>query len=99
MPIKKVPSSQCPKLKAGHHHWLRHGRPDHGPAPQNAPHRVIYEIRETHSTIGGAINLTCNGLRIFYKVGIYNALEEHCAETQVGIVIVNGPCIPRASKR
>jgi 2-polyprenyl-6-methoxyphenol hydroxylase-like FAD-dependent oxidoreductase len=42
---------------------------------------VIYEIRETHSTIGGAINLTCNGLRIFDKIGIYKALQEHCAET------------------
>jgi 2-polyprenyl-6-methoxyphenol hydroxylase-like FAD-dependent oxidoreductase len=43
---------------------------------------VIYEIRETHSTIGGALNFTCNGLRILDKIGIYKALQEKCAETR-----------------
>jgi 2-polyprenyl-6-methoxyphenol hydroxylase-like FAD-dependent oxidoreductase len=42
---------------------------------------VIYEIRDRPTRLGGAINITCNGLRILDKIGAFKRLEEICAET------------------
>lgn len=42
---------------------------------------TIYEIREQPPTLGGAINLTCNGLRILDQLGVYRELEAESAET------------------
>ena len=42
---------------------------------------MLYEVRETPTTLGGALNITCNGLRILDKLGVYKQLEAVCAET------------------
>jgi 2-polyprenyl-6-methoxyphenol hydroxylase-like FAD-dependent oxidoreductase len=42
---------------------------------------TIYELRETPTTLGLAINVTCNGLRVFNALGIYKELLEECVET------------------
>jgi len=42
---------------------------------------VVYEVRETPTTLGGALNITCNGLRVLDKLGVYKQLEGVCAET------------------
>jgi len=42
---------------------------------------TIYELREAPTTLGLAINLTCNGLRVFDALGIYKEMEDECADT------------------
>lgn len=42
---------------------------------------TIYELRERPSTLGGAINMTCNGLRLLDQLGIYEKLKDVGSET------------------
>ena len=42
---------------------------------------VIYEIREQHTTWGGALNFRCNGLRVLDKLGVYQDILSVAAET------------------
>jgi 2-polyprenyl-6-methoxyphenol hydroxylase-like FAD-dependent oxidoreductase len=41
---------------------------------------VIYEIREQHTTLGGALNFRCNGLRVLDKLGVYQDILSVAAE-------------------
>ena len=42
---------------------------------------VLYEIRSTPGTLGGALNITSSGLAILDKIGVYEHLKQNCAET------------------
>lgn len=42
---------------------------------------TIYELRSTPTTLGGAIGVGWNGLRILDELGIYKDLQTACAET------------------
>ena len=42
---------------------------------------VIYELRDVHTTLGGALNFRCNGLRVLDKLGVYQDILAVAAET------------------
>jgi len=42
---------------------------------------VLYEIRNAPGNLGGALNITSNGLVVLDKIGVYEHLKQHCAET------------------
>jgi len=42
---------------------------------------VIYELREVHTTLGGALIFRCNGLLVLDKLGVYQEVLASAAET------------------
>ncbi|KAH8702508.1 FAD binding domain protein [Talaromyces proteolyticus] len=55
---------------------------------------IIYEIRPEPTTLGGAIGIPSNGLRLLYKLGLWDALRDRGAETStVSVHAIKGHVI------
>ncbi|KAJ5919356.1 hypothetical protein N7466_010299 [Penicillium verhagenii] len=50
---------------------------------ENGIDSTVYEIREKPSTIGGAINIPPNGIRLFNELGLYDALNARAASVSL----------------
>ncbi|RDW69546.1 hypothetical protein BP6252_08566 [Coleophoma cylindrospora] len=48
---------------------------------QNGFACTVYELRDAPTTLGGAIGIPCNGLRLLHRLGIYDALLARGAQT------------------
>ncbi|QKX53738.1 uncharacterized protein TRUGW13939_00818 [Talaromyces rugulosus] len=42
---------------------------------------IIYEVRSEPTTLGGAVGIPSNGLRLLFRLGLWDALRERGAET------------------